>query len=158
MDQTIHNQSYYTSVETKNMSGSNDLVELDEDGAAAKPATKSEDEVADDSSLVRRAIDQFPSDSNMDLEEGKVPIEQDRQSGGKRTAYSSKKTGSPPLKSRVSFDEDAPEVHHLDDEQEERANSGSGRLSMVSKMYDIDGDGKLGGFVLPCDVYNIKIL
>ena len=149
MDQTIHNQSCYTSVETKNMSGSNDLVELNDD--AAKPTTKpnSDDgEVEVDSSLVQRAIDQFPSDSNMDIEEGKVPIEQDRQSSGKRTAYKSKKTGSPPPKSKVSFGEDAPEVHHLDDEQEEK----DGRLSMVSKMYDIDGDGKLGMFVLPCDV------
>ena len=137
------------------MSGTNDLIELD-DGAAAKQTTTSDSddghigEVEDDSSLVRRAFDQFPSDSNMDMEEGEVPIEQDRQSSGKRTAYKNRKTGLPPpkpksaLKSRVSFNEDHPEVHHLTDEEERAIHHGSGRLSLVSKMYDVDGDGKLG--------------
>ena len=136
------------------MSGTNDLIELD-DGAAAKQTTTSDSddghigEVEDDSSLVRRAFDQF-SDSNMDMEEGEVPIEQDRQSSGKRTAYNNRKTGLPPpkpksaLKSRVSFNEDHPEVHHLTDEEERAIHHGSGRLSLVSKMYDVDGDGKLG--------------
>ena len=48
------------------------------------------------------------------------------------------------LKSRVSFNEDHPEVHHLTDEEERAIHHGSGRLSLVSKMYDVDGDGKLG--------------
>ena len=138
------------------MSGANDLIELD-DGAAAKQTTTSDSddghigEVADDSSLVRRAFDQFPSGSNM--EEGKVPIEQDRESSGKRTAYKNRKTGLPPPKPksalkncRVSFDEDPPEVHHLTDEEERAILRGSNRLSLVSKMYDVDGDGKLGMF------------
>ena len=163
------------------MSGANDLIELD-DGAAAKQTTTSDSddghigEVEDDSSLVRRAFDQFPSGSNMNMEEGKVPIEQDRQSSGKRTAYKNRKTGLPPpkpksalKKSRVSFDEDPPEVHHLTDEEEKyiRGSAGrlsavkdgsAGRLSAVSKMYDVDGDGKLGMFIPP-DVYkNVHIL
>ena len=146
------------------MSGANDLIELD-DGAAAKQTTTSDSddghigEVEDDSSLVRRAFDQFPSGSNMN-KEGKVPIEQDRQSSGKRTAYKNRKTGLPPpkpksaLKKRVSFDGDPPEVHHLTDEEERDIDiDGSDRLSAVSKMYDLDGDGKLGMFILP-DVYN----